>query len=360
MTFSLNINRDAFDTNARTVIENFGEHGASVTAVIKGNGYGFGRDFLARESERLGISRIAVGTVYELGQALREFPGDVVVLEPFEAKDEAASNAWRDALGSSASRAIAVLSGDDIAAARNVGISKALLKGRTSMNRFGLGLSEIVALLNADHHGVDVLGVSLHLPMRDFSTPVAEVSKWIDALTPHAESRPEFELALSHVGYGDVENIIDLAGPAFTVTVRVGTSLWLGAPSSALVARGTVLEIRDDLQSTDRVGYRQVPVARGARLLVISGGTSHGVALAAPAVTKGMRNKLAALYKTFSEISGRYRSPFRLGGANLYFAEPPHMHQSLVWTTDPSVRVGDEIECVIRKTTATFDAVNFH
>ena len=67
--------------------------GANVVGVIKGNGYGFGQSLLARESDRLGLDTVAVGTVFEIDDVLTSFHGDVVVLEPFEARDAAAATA---------------------------------------------------------------------------------------------------------------------------------------------------------------------------------------------------------------------------------------------------------------------------
>ena len=54
-----------------------------VVPVIKGNGYGFGRDLLCAEAARLGVPMIAVGTYAELPEALATFAGDVLVMEPF-------------------------------------------------------------------------------------------------------------------------------------------------------------------------------------------------------------------------------------------------------------------------------------
>ena len=58
-----------------------------VVPVIKGNGYGFGRDLLCAESTRMGVPMIAVGTYAEVPSALAEFGGDVLVMEPYRAAD---------------------------------------------------------------------------------------------------------------------------------------------------------------------------------------------------------------------------------------------------------------------------------
>ena len=57
--------------------------------------------------------------------------------------------------------------------------------------------------------------------------------------------------------------------------------------------------------------------------------------------------------------SGRTLSPFTIAGRKRPFAEPPHMHSSMVWVGGPEagVSVGDEIPVTCRMTTTTFDEV---
>jgi hypothetical protein len=93
-------------------------------------------------------------------------------------------------------------------------------------------------------------------------------------------------------------------------------------------------------------------------LLIVSGGTSHGVALAAPVNRTSLRAKSVALAEGISEALGKIRSPFKLNGKNLPFAEPPHMHVSLLWCNDPKVKVGDQLECTVRNTTSNFDVIH--
>ena len=51
--------------------------------VVKGNGYGLGRDQLAHEATTLGLTTIAVGTYDEVPGALAAFGGDVMVMTPW-------------------------------------------------------------------------------------------------------------------------------------------------------------------------------------------------------------------------------------------------------------------------------------
>ena len=62
--------------------------------VAKGNGYGLGNARLAREVTRLGLTRLAVGTVFEATDLAETYEGDILVLTPFEPADSLAAAAW--------------------------------------------------------------------------------------------------------------------------------------------------------------------------------------------------------------------------------------------------------------------------
>ena len=137
---------------------------------------------------------------------------------------------------------------------------------------------------------------------------------------------------------------------------RVGTELWLGDPTS-LRTTGTVLAVHEP--SDTAIGYRQRKGPRGARLIVVSGGTSHGIALAAPSANVTVRQRAIAATSGVLDAAGRTTSPFTISGAQRLFAEPPHMHVSLVWLpgdVEPPA-VGDEVDVRVRNTTARFDRV---
>ncbi len=113
------------------------------------------------------------------------------------------------------------------------------------------------------------------------------------------------------------------------------------------------------LRRGERYGYRQKRAPGGMALVVVSGGTAHGVGLEAPKPVSGMvaRGKVAALGGL--EAAGRVQAPFHLGGKQRWFAEPPHMQCSMLLVPDDvEVTVGDEIACDVRFTTTTFDTVD--
>ena len=50
--------------------------------VIKGNGYGFGLEFLGAEATRLGVETVAVGLASEVAKVRAAFSGEIIVLSP--------------------------------------------------------------------------------------------------------------------------------------------------------------------------------------------------------------------------------------------------------------------------------------
>ena len=67
---------------------------APLVPVIKGNGYGLGQRLLADEAIRLSADTVAVGTVFEVDAVAEYGTFDIIVLEPFEPRDDYAAEAW--------------------------------------------------------------------------------------------------------------------------------------------------------------------------------------------------------------------------------------------------------------------------
>lgn len=379
MTFTLHVDSAKFRKHTKSVVDDFAKSQAQTVPVIKGNGYGFGRRLLAHESTQLGVSQIAVGTVYELEQALADFSGTIKVLEPFSPLDVAANRVWASVLAHNSHRVVAILTGEDYAAAARVGIKTVHLEGLTSLSRFGVLQSDMDELIFADSHGITISGLHLHLPIvaadirhiamletnkelseRRRSPQVMEVFSWVLQLAPHVNKLGNpLHVSLSHINAKDISALHQLAKLfQFDVTfdIRVGTSLWLGEPK-ALRATGTVLAIHEGGYGHRHVGYSQVDSHGHKRIVVISGGTSHGVALSAPSNASTLRKRGIALTEGIYQAVGKVRSPFKFKGDNLVFVEPPHMHVSMVWCENESIAIGDEIDCTVRQTTAHFDRI---
>ena len=145
--------------------------------------------------------------------------------------------------------------------------------------------------------------------------------------------------------------------PTTTFRPRVGTDLWLGDPG-ALQARGTVLDVHRLARGT-RYGYRQQRTLRDSHLVVVSGGTAHGVALEAPRVARGVVGRGKELAFGTLSAANVAMSPFTWAGRKRWFAEPPHMQVSMLLLpvdVDPPT-IGAELVCEVRHTTLHPDRI---
>ena len=376
MTFSLNVDAAKFRSHLVSVMNSYATAGAELVPVIKGNGYGFGRGVLTGEASRLGCNRIAIGTVWELGQSLADFAGEILVLEPFNSNDESAVNQWRQHLEHNSERIIVTASDLDLASVRSVGAKNIYLEGKTSLSRFGLLHFDMQSISN--FNDLKVLGLSLHLPIvqpaikvdptteissafngADLSQSMTEAWNWI---VLYEELSSKFSLpkrvSISHVSEKQIQalkNMLQSYNFDLEIEVRIGTKLWLGEPN-ALQATGTVLQIHE-IEHRQTVGYQQTDSGNNKRLIVVSGGTAHGVAMAAPSNASSLRKRGIAIAEGISQAIGKVRSPFSNHGKNLDFVEPPHMHVSMLWSDDLTLHVGDTLDCNVRNTTTNFDCV---
>jgi hypothetical protein len=143
----------------------------------------------------------------------------------------------------------------------------------------------------------------------------------------------------------------------FEVRPRVGTDLWLG-DRGALRVTATVLDVHE-VERGDLFGYRGRTVPKGGHILVVSGGTAHGIGLEAPTGDHSIRARAATLARGGLDAVGFVRSPFVVDGKQRLFAEPPHMQASMLFLPHgPRVpAVGDEVEVRVRFTTTDVDRV---
>lgn len=309
----------------------------SIVPVAKGNGYGFGRPRLLAESKALGAKTVAVGTYFEVPP---DSTADVVVLSP-----------WRSFL--------------DVPNGRNVihtvsrladlvsipAGSRVLVEVQTSMRRHGIGARELrhAMLLNALDR-VRFEGWSLHFPMGAGGTSAnireaQELGRAAHAVRPGP-------LWVSHV---PAQKLTDIGE---NVRLRMGTALWLG-DRGAFSVSATVLDVHS-VRRGERVGYRQRRVAGDGHILVVSGGTAHGVGLEAPTAAATVRQRAISLAKGGLDAAGMALSPFTIQGKQRWFAEPPHMQASMLFlpSSVPPPAVGDEVGVDVRMTTTDFDKVS--
>ncbi len=350
--------------------------------VIKGQGYGLGAQLLLGEATRIGASTVALGTINEVSDLSDAYAGQQLVLAPYDPRDLSAAQEWhRHHAATSAGRllrtiaspeALRALAESSLADPRAGG--GIVVEGLTSMRRFGMTPRVMAEVLTDESvrtalatGALTLHGLALHLPLTS-PTPsrvdqvLAWSREWSDltgTVGARSGSAASVETArtlwISHLSDADLATV--RAATSMVLRPRVGTRLWHG-DRGALRASGTVLAVHP-LDHREPVGYRQRSGDRGATLVVVAGGTSHGVALSAPIAGTSTRQRIGAARTGLLEAVGRSRSPFRWAGRRLWFAEPPHMHVSLAWIPRGGVipAVGDRLPAEVRFTTSTFDEV---
>ncbi|MFT4187846.1 MAG: alanine racemase [Aeromicrobium sp.] len=342
MTFELRVVADSW----RRRIDELVEATPGLVPVVKGNGYGLGRDLLAAEATRIGADLIAVGSYSEVPGALAAFGGDVLVLSP-----------WRPFLSEAVldPRVVHTLGRvDDVAAlAERAPGARILLEGRTSMLRHGLDRHELAAAARAAE-GLAVEGLSIHLPME--GGQLAEAQRWAGVLL--ASQIASDRLFVSHLTPAELDELRETR-PQLSVRPRIGTRLWHG-DGSELGVWASVLDVHP-VRRGDRVGYRQRAMPRDGHIVIVEGGTSHSVGLEAPRAVTGAKDRAKSLAYGVMEAAGLALAPFAIGGRRTWFAEPPHMQASMLFlpagTTPPEV--GEAVPVTVRHTIASFDAVRF-
>ena len=109
----------------------------------------------------------------------------------------------------------------------------------------------------------------------------------------------------------------------------------------------------------DSFGYRGRTAPKAGHLLIVSGGTAHGIGLESPTGESSLRARAATLARGGLDAAGFVRSPFSIDGKQRLFAEPPHMQASMLFLPGGArvPEVGDEIDVRVRYTATTFDRV---
>ena len=364
---SLQLDVERWRTHLATVVEAT----PGIVPVAKGNGYGFGLGRLAAESSRLGVDTIAVGLASEVAAVRAEFDGGIVVMTPWRPDDRLARELLNDQrVVTTVSRvedleAIAARSSESDGQQR----PRVVIEILTSMKRHGIRpeqLPEVVEHLEQ----VGFEGWMIHLPLLHegryqeaerlarAALAVAPGTLWISHLPETEAATLALELRGVAVGSPEAESPSDPAtGQPVPMRLRVGTRLWLGDPA-AYSPVATVLDVHR-VRRGDRAGYRQRKITKDGWLLVISGGTAHGIGMEAPTPASSGRQRLIALAQGGLEATGRALSPYTIAGKKRWFLEPPHMQASLVLLpiTEQPPAIGDEVPVELRLTTALVDQI---
>jgi hypothetical protein len=319
--------------------------------VMKGNGYGFGLARLAGCAQQLGVDTVAVGTYAEVPVVAERFPGDVLVLSPWRPFETGAG------VGARVVHTVGRLPDLEALAARE-DRPRVVLERLTSMRRHGLSareLREAARLVDGPGagpgRGVEVEGVALHLPISRGSH-LTEVDRLMtDVVAAGLPTRRVFVSHLSDTELGTLRR----TWPDYELRPRVGTALWLG-DRSAIRVRATVLDVHP-VERGDVYGYRSRTAPSAGTILVVSGGTTHGIGLEAPTGGATLKDRAARIAKGGLDAAGFVRSPYTVGGKLRLFAEPPHMQASMLFLPAgaPVPAVGDEVDVRVRLTTTSFD-----
>lgn len=349
----------------RTHLRDHAEANPGLVPVTKGNGYGFTLGRLARKAQwlrDLGLSpltadTIAVGTYDELPHVTSRFGGDLLVLTPWRPfgsaldVDAALDNRLIHTVGR-------VEDVTGLLARRPE--ARFVLERMTSMRRHGLSARELRAVgrLLREHPRARLEGVAFHLPL-DQGSHLCEVSRLMnDVVAAGLTSRSQAPLSVwvSHLSSAELASL-RASYSDFTFRPRVGTSLWLG-DRDALRVSATVLDVHA-LERGDAFGYRARTAPRSGHLLIVSGGTAHGIGLESPTGDTRIRARAATLARGGLDAVGFVRSPFSIDNKLRLFAEPPHMQASMLFLPAGArvPEVGEQVGVRVRYTTTAFDRV---
>lgn len=339
MSLSLYVDGDRWRAHMRSVVHTH----PGLVPVIKGNGYGFGNHRLARKAGWLGVDEVAVGTYDEVEDVRTRFDGTILVLTPWRPFEQRVVHDDRVV------HTVGRLEDLEALAARE-DRPRVVLERMTSMRRHGFSARELREAAGR-LRGVRLEGVALHLPMAHGSH-LPEVERLMTDVV--AAGLPTRRVYVSHLTDGEMAAVAS-SYPDYELRPRVGTRLWLGE-RAALSARGAALDAHP-VQRGDVFGYRGRTAPKSGTILVVSGGTAHGIGLEAPTAAETLRQRAASLAKGGLDAAGFVRSPFTIGGKQRLFAEPPHMQASMLFLPHgaPVPEVGSEVDVRVRFTTTSFD-----
>ncbi len=318
--------------------------------VAKGNGYGMTNCRLAEQAQKLGVDTLAVGTYDELGEVADHFAGNLVVLTPWRPFGAALEVEPNDRVIHTIGRLEdlkRLLKADPTA--------RVVLERMTSMLRHGFSARDLreASTILAANPGASVAGVSFHLPLGTASH-VTEVQRLMTDVV--AADLPTKTVWVSHLTDRELATL-ETAYPDYEFRLRLGTDLWLG-DRSALEVKATVLDVHP-VERGDVFGYRSRTAPKTGTILVVSGGTAHGIGLEAPTGANSVKARAASIARGGMDAAGFVRSPYTIDGKQRLFAEPPHMQASMLFLPAGAQvpAIGDEVEVRVRFTATRFDRI---
>ncbi len=285
-----------------------------IVPVVKGNGYGFGRQTLMPIATGL-APRVAVGTVYEAADVPAD--RDALVLTPHLGRPPTGPNA------------ILTIGRADHVDALDGWRGCVVIKLGSSMRRYGVDperLSELLAA--AGDAGLDVVGFSIHL---DLAGSAADHRREIDNWLPRLDSA--LPLAISHVNSADYSDL-RATYPKRVFEIRVGTALW-HVDRSLFHIDADVLDVHT-VAAGETAGYRATPAPGDGHIVLVAAGSAHGV-----------------------RVLDDGHSPFHFARQRIAMLEPPHMHTTMLFVAlgQPCPAIGDRVDVQRPLTTTTADEI---
>ena len=345
MTFRLTVDGPAWDRSLRAVAART----PGLVPVIKGNGYGFGTALLAGRAADLQVPVVAVGVASEIASIRRYFTGDVLVMAPLQLSELSSltdPGVLRTVAHPEVLQAVAAL--DDP--------PRVVVELDSPMHRHGISPRDLLDLVSVLRR-VPLAGIALHLPIdqpAEYRFRVAEAALRSVAVLRSAGVEAG-ALWVSHLSEQGIARL-DRADPLTLIRARIGTRLWLAEPKT-FHATGTVLD-RHPVVRHQAIGYRQRRSAAGT-VLVVSGGTTHGVGLHTSTARGGWRDLARGAVAGAAHGAGLTPSPFYWAERRLRYVDVPHMQVSMVLVPEGIVApmVGERLLCQVRMTVTTFDEV---
>jgi hypothetical protein len=342
----------------RAHLETVADAHPGIVPVAKGNGYGFTLGRLARKAQWLrdrghDVTTLAVGTYEEIPHVATRWDGDILVLTPWRPFVAAIEPGLAKRVIHTVSRLADLEQLLSLAPK-----SRIVLERTTSMQRHGMSGRDLWEAGEVLHRHPDshLEGVALPLPLAQ-GNHLGEVGRLLnDYVAAAVPGRGANAVWVSHLSDSELTGLRQQYGD-FNVRPRIGTQLWLG-DRGALRVTATVLDVHP-VERGDIFGYRARTAPKNGHLLIVSGGTAHGIGLEAPTGDQSIRARAATLARGGLDAVGFVRSPYSIDGKQRLFAEPPHMQASMLFLPSGArvPAVGDRIDVRVRYTATTFDWV---
>jgi alanine racemase len=323
MTLRLTIHQQAWRTHVQRVCDQT----TDLVPVIKGNGYGFGRQELARLAATF-ADEIAVGTVHELADVadvIGRPDTPIIALTPALSFPENLAPNAVPTVGSVAH--VDALIGHGWR-------GPVAIKLESSMHRHGASPASFpqvqAAVLAA---GCRVHQYVLHLPLQSGSFTIDLALPQVEQWLPHLD--PAVAVSISHLPVA-VYDTVRSRHRHRSFRMRAGTALWHG-DKSFLHLSADVLEVRPTTVGQP-LGYRQLPSPVSGHVVMVGAGSAHGIA----------------------PLDG-VLSPFHFARERVPLAEPPHMHTSMIVIGDgsPVPDVGDWVDVQRPLTMVAVDSMHW-